>query len=52
MLLKLQYLNICRSKKGQEMRNNEKFKVKFANEDGIARQEMRDFSDFSTFKDL
>jgi hypothetical protein len=42
-----QIIDLCRSEKGQELRSNaEKFKVKFAKaweEDGIARQEMRNF---------
>jgi len=44
-----QTIDLCRSEKGQELRRNaEKFKVKFAKaweEDGIARQEIRDFLD-------
>jgi len=42
-----QTIDLCRSEKEQELRNNaETFKVKFAEaweEDGIARQEMRNF---------
>jgi len=42
-----QTIDLCRSEKGQELRSNaEKFKGKFAKaweEDGIARQEMRNF---------
>ena len=42
-----QTIDLCRSKKGQEMRNDaEKFRVKFSKaweEDGIARQEIRKF---------
>ena len=45
----LQIIDLCRSEKGQEIRNNtEKLKVKFAKareEDGAARQEMRNFLD-------
>ena len=44
-----QTIDLCRSEKGQELRiNAEDFKVKFAKaweEDGIARQEIRDFLD-------
>jgi hypothetical protein len=40
-------IDLCRSKKGQELRSNaERFKVKFAKaweEDGLARQEMHNF---------
>ena len=41
-----QTIDLCRSEKGQELRNNaETFNVKFAEawEDGIARQELRNF---------
>ena len=44
-----QIVDLCRSEKGQEIRNNtEMLKVKFAKareEDGTARQEIRNFLD-------
>ena len=44
-----QIVDLCRSEKGQEIRNNtEMLKVKFAKareEDGAARQEIRNFLD-------
>ena len=44
-----QIIDLCRSQKGQEIRSNaEKLKVKFAKalqEDGAARQEIRNFLD-------